>query len=53
MLQKQQAAAAGGAASGGQAPIPIVAQLDPNRIMPVNVSRDHIQTWLRLLIWCN
>lgn len=40
MLQKQHAAAAGagGAATGGQAPIPIVAQLDPNRIMPVNVS---------------
>ncbi|KAH8381348.1 hypothetical protein KR093_002993, partial [Drosophila rubida] len=41
MLQKQQAAAAGGggnAASGGQTPIPIVSQLDPNRIMPVNIT---------------
>ncbi|XP_060665451.1 transcription initiation factor IIA subunit 1-like [Drosophila nasuta] len=42
MLQKQQqAAAAGGggnAASGGQTPIPVVSQLDPNRIMPVNIT---------------
>lgn len=39
MLQKQQAAAGGGGStSSGQTPIPIVAQLDPNRIMPVNVS---------------
>ncbi|KAL7730260.1 hypothetical protein ACLKA6_016522 [Drosophila palustris] len=39
MLQKQQAAAGGGnAASGGQTPIPLVAQLDPNRIMPVNIT---------------
>ncbi|XP_064550963.1 transcription initiation factor IIA subunit 1 isoform X1 [Drosophila montana] len=37
MMQKQQAAA-GGATSGGQTPIPIVAQLDPNRIMPVNIT---------------
>lgn len=33
LLQKQQAAS-----SGGQAPIPIVASLDPNRIMPVNIT---------------
>ncbi|XP_020799832.1 transcription initiation factor IIA subunit 1 isoform X1 [Drosophila serrata] len=33
MLQKQQSA--GG---GGQASIPIVASLDPNRIMPVNIT---------------
>ncbi|XP_052837149.1 transcription initiation factor IIA subunit 1 isoform X1 [Drosophila gunungcola] len=33
LLQKQQQAA-----SGGQAPIPIVATLDPNRIMPVNIT---------------
>ncbi|KAH8406981.1 hypothetical protein KR222_002960, partial [Zaprionus bogoriensis] len=39
MLQRQQTAAAGGSTtSTSQAPIPIVAQLDPNRIMPVNVS---------------
>ncbi|KAH8383655.1 hypothetical protein KR009_009944, partial [Drosophila setifemur] len=33
LLQKQQQAA-----GGGQAPIPIVASLDPNRIMPVNIT---------------
>jgi len=33
MMQKQQQAA-----SSGQGSIPIVATLDPNRIMPVNVS---------------
>ncbi|XP_023165646.1 transcription initiation factor IIA subunit 1 isoform X1 [Drosophila hydei] len=39
MLQKQQAAAGGGGStSSGQTPIPIVAQLDPNRIMPVNIT---------------
>ncbi|ALC47262.1 TfIIA-L [Drosophila busckii] len=35
MMQKQQA---GNTASGGQTQIPIVAQLDPNRIMPVNIT---------------
>ncbi|KAH8288857.1 hypothetical protein KR054_010728, partial [Drosophila jambulina] len=34
LLQKQQQAASG----GGQASIPIVATLDPNRIMPVNIT---------------
>ncbi|KAH8242849.1 hypothetical protein KR032_002588 [Drosophila birchii] len=34
LLQKQQQAAS----SGGQASIPIVATLDPNRIMPVNIT---------------
>nr|XP_017092053.2 transcription initiation factor IIA subunit 1 isoform X1 [Drosophila bipectinata] len=33
LMQKQQQAA-----SGGQTPIPIVASLDPNRIMPVNIT---------------
>ncbi|KPU80533.1 uncharacterized protein Dana_GF16279, isoform B [Drosophila ananassae] len=33
LMQKQQQAS-----SGGQAPIPIVASLDPNRIMPVNIT---------------
>ncbi|KRG02095.1 uncharacterized protein Dmoj_GI22255, isoform B [Drosophila mojavensis] len=42
MLQKQQAAG-GGSTTAGQTPIPIVAQLDPNRIMPVNVPASALQ----------
>ncbi|XP_032596149.1 transcription initiation factor IIA subunit 1 isoform X2 [Drosophila grimshawi] len=39
MVQRQQAVAGGGGGNvGGQPSIPIVAQLDPNRIMPVNIT---------------
>lgn len=37
-------------ASGGQAPIPLVAQLDPNRIMPVNVRNIQLFVIFRHLI---